>query len=354
MMPALVPNNDNDTAELLRLRLIIDTAGLGTWEWDVEADRLALSPRARDILGCGSADCRSLQRFLASILHDYVPAVAASFQRLRNGAPDRQTVEFRTTESEDATGWIRLNAVGLKSADGAVGRVVGTLDDVSLFHAAQDRLEQALAEKEMLLREVNHRVKNSLQLVASLLALEAASSGDRGVRQAFDDACGRVVTVARLHERLYDGPVSDRIALASYLPDLVRDLGHSLGLDSGPVRLSIEMSAEPYLPADRTVALALIVNELVTNTVKHAFPDGRTGQVDIRLLPGDDGAAWMLEIRDDGVGLPPDMDLMDSPNLGLRLVKTLCRQIGGKLTAQSVAEGMGTGTRVRIAMPTPG
>jgi len=249
-------------------------------------------------------------------------------------------IRFRVAGADHGNRWLKA-----EWREGEA-RGVGILTDVTEDVEATASLADLLFEQQMLLREVNHRVKNSLQLVASLLALEASGSADPRIRNAFDNACGRVVTVARLHERLYRGEEAASIDLAVYLPELIADLRHVLGLGQ-EVTLLLDIAGPLHLPTDQAVPLALLVNELVTNAVKHGFPDGRQGRIRVGLGPDPDDI-WCLSVADDGVGLPPTFDPAAVGSLGMRLIRTLVRQIGGTLRLDQNHQ---PGTRFDLILP---
>lgn len=205
-------------------------------------------------------------------------------------------------------------------------------------------LYRALADKELLLREMNHRVKNSLQLIASMLSLPGVHSTDPELRRHLAEARTRVLTVARVHERLYR---TDRIAsveFAQYLRDLCDEIAATLPEGK---RHSLVVDAEPgELPMAQAVPFALIANELVTNAVKYAYPDGSGGVIKVHFGWGANGGR-RLEVIDHGIGLPKGFDLETSGSLGMRLVRALAQQLRGRL---EIERGM-PGVRFAVSIP---
>jgi two-component sensor histidine kinase len=202
-------------------------------------------------------------------------------------------------------------------------------------------IQSALAERDLLLREVHHRVKNNLQVVASLLDLQAGILRDAPARQALQESKDRVQSMARIHEYLYKSVDVNRVAMDDYLRHLATALRHAYNAQH--IGLSVQVAVEPF-DVERAIPCALIVNELVSNAFKHAFPAGRAGEVVVALESRDD--QHVLTVRDTGVGLPPHTDPQSADSLGLRLVGLLAKQIGGMLHLAS--EG---GTTARIAFP---
>jgi two-component sensor histidine kinase len=205
------------------------------------------------------------------------------------------------------------------------------------------RLKAALAEREVLLREVHHRVKNNLQIVGSLLDLQAGLVADQSAREALAQTKQRMEAIARVHEQLYQSPELGRIEMAGYLQSLLSDLRHAYGAAAPALQVQV---AEVVLAIDAAIPCGLIVNELVTNAFKYAFPNGRPGAVDIRLAQ--EGAECQLEVSDNGIGLPPGFELDGSPALGLRLVKLLVGQLRGTWEVQ---REKGTGFRIKFPAP---
>jgi two-component sensor histidine kinase len=215
-------------------------------------------------------------------------------------------------------------------------------------HASRDRYAALAAEREVLLREVNHRVGNSLQIIASLLHLQASSSTQEGVKAALTNAMGRVAAVAQVHRRLYTSHDLKSVLLNQYLEALLEDLRRSA---EGNRMSRLTLKAEPIeIDPDRAVAIGIIVNELVMNAVKYAYPDG-AGPIHVDLrAQGDDIS---LSIADDGVGLNVKADPR-STGMGQRIVSAMA----AKLEATVERDPAHSGTRIvlqfrRVNAPAP-
>ena len=203
------------------------------------------------------------------------------------------------------------------------------------------RVKASLLEKEVLLSEVHHRVKNNLQVISSLLNLQARTVDDAQVGEMFRESRNRVRTMALTHEQLYRSEDLARVDLGRYVRDLAGSLFRSYGVDPQVVSLRLDVG-ELSLPLDSAIPCGLIINELVSNSLKHAFPDGRRGRIAISLQREGPGQAT-LRIADDGAGIPEDVDLRETASLGLQLVTSLVDQIQGALE-----EDRGDGTAFRI------
>ncbi|HTW62268.1 MAG TPA: PAS domain S-box protein [Terracidiphilus sp.] len=194
--------------------------------------------------------------------------------------------------------------------------------------AQAELVSRNLREKEVLLREIHHRVKNNLQVVQSLLKMRARLLPEGEMREAFETTVERVNAMALLHERLYQMPHIEGISLSNYLRDLFRDLFASTSLEPGQVHLRLHADDIP-LELELGVPFGLLMNELLSNSLKHAFPDGRKGNISltVRRIEG----AVRLIIRDDGRGLPENFNPAASASMGLKLAASLARQLGGAL-----------------------
>ena len=203
-------------------------------------------------------------------------------------------------------------------------------------HASRDRYAALAAEREVLLREVNHRVGNSLQIIASLLHLQANSSGQDDVKAALTNAMGRVAAVAQVHRRLYTSHDLKSVLLNQYLEALLEDLRRSA---EGNKMSRLTLNAEPIeIDPDRAVAIGIIVNELVMNAVKYAYPDG-SGPIHVALKP--EGDELLLSITDDGVGLNAATDPRGT-GMGQRIVTAMA----SKLEADVERDPNHNGTRI--------
>jgi PAS domain S-box-containing protein len=206
-----------------------------------------------------------------------------------------------------------------------------------------EKLSQSLAEKETLLREVHHRVKNNLQVISSLLTLQADTVTDAGAAIALKESQRRVFSMAMVHERLCNSQKLDEIDFAAYLQTVVRELFHSYASASGKVVSRVE--ATPVrLRMDQAIPCGLILNELVTNALKYAYPDG-SGEVLIGLTYDPDDNI-QLTVSDRGAGLPEGFDVKSTKSLGMRIVHVLSRQLGGQLSVRSRP-----GTEFRLVFP---
>ena len=235
-------------------------------------------------------------------------------------------------------GFEQLDAVNqgrfaIIAATGAMTLLMAQIFRDSAKRAARERAAK-LDERELLLRELNHRVTNNFAMVASLLQMQASRAQDPVARSALAKALSRVMSISQAHRNLYaPGGQAALVDMANYLEDLCRNLSEALFL--GEI-VRLECHAYPAsMDRDRAVAIGLVVNELVTNAAKHAFIDGVGGRISVVFEPVGEG--WRLTVRDDGKGLPADYQTSRT-GLGRGLVEAFARQAGGTL---SVADGPG-------------
>ena len=236
--------------------------------------------------------------------------------------------------------------IGLNPIDTDEGvMVLSAIVDITERKRADNQVKAALREKEILLKEVYHRVKNNLQVSASLLNLQARSTAEPAVRDVLTLSANRIKSMALIHEKLYESGDLARVSASDYFGSLVDHLLQVYQRKSAPIGVNIRCH-EVSLGIDSAIPCGLIANELISNALTHAFPSGRTGTLEVGFLRHSE-TALTLEISDDGVGLPAGFDIERTSSLGLKLVTMLTSQLGGEMTiAQS------PGTTFRITFPT--
>lgn len=198
---------------------------------------------------------------------------------------------------------------------------------------AEELVKASLAEKEVLLKEVHHRVKNNLQIISTLLDLQTESIHDDQALKSFRDSQDRIKAMALIHERLYRSRDLASIDFAEYVNNLAGFLFHSYVQDPEQISLSIDVG-DVVLEIDEAIPCGLIINELITNCLKHGFPEGRKGEIAVICHVGSNGLVT-LEVADTGIGLPAGFDLRTAGSLGLQIVAMLVRQLRGSVEMRS-------------------
>lgn len=198
----------------------------------------------------------------------------------------------------------------------------------------EEKIQASLREKEVLLKEVHHRVKNNLQVISSLLNLQSSFIEDKAAKSKFFDSIDRIRSMALLHEMLYRSKDLSGIRIRDYLENLVDSLLSSYALVKGKVQTSVSVEVEhEILHLDYAVPFGLLINELVSNALKYAFRDRENGAISIRITEEAD-YRYHMEVSDDGVGLPPGISIEDPQTLGLELVAALTNQLEGTFTVK--------------------
>ena len=264
-----------------------------------------------------------------------LPERMAKFHRVQVAefAQSRQTTRRKSERAQiagrrkDGSEFPAEASISRVEADGRTLLTV-ILRDISERAAAEERLKESVREKEALLREIHHRVKNNLQVMSSLLGLQARSVAEPLARQAFEDSQGRIHSMALIHEVLCGSPNFSRIDIADYTSQLA---AYRLRAHGAGTRIRLTTNPEEvYLDLEKAVPYGIIVNEALTNALRHGFPDGREGEVRITLRQQPGGSA-QLTVQDDGIGFPEGFDWLKAPSLGFRLIRMLAEQLKARI-----------------------
>ena len=240
---------------------------------------------------------------------------------------------------EDGTEFpVEISLSPIETEEGTL--VSAAIRDISERKLADNKLRSSLKEKEVLLKEIHHRVKNNLQIVSSMLNLQMGQIDDAKALEMFQESQGRVRSIALFHEKLYQSKDLARVDIAEYLKGLAGGLFATYGVNTDDFVLSVHAEDIP-MGVDAAISCGLIVNELVSNSLKHAFPRDRKGKVLVTLREA--GADAILEVSDDGVGFPNEIDFRNPATLGLKLVSILTEQLRGTIELDR-----STGTRFTI------
>ena len=262
---------------------------------------------------------------------------------------DRRVMETDTPEyhiiepllrADGKQAWLGTNKVPLHDSEGNVVGILGTFADITERKQAQEQIKASLKEKEVLLKEIHHRVKNNLQIISSLLKLQSGYIKDAQAIEMFKESQSRIRAMALIHEKLYQANDLSRVNFAEYVSTLTANLFRSYELTLSAVKPIINVE-NVFLEIDVAVPCGLIINELISNSLKYAFPSGSEGEIRIELYS--DNERFVLIVSDNGVGLPNNLDFLNSKTLGLQLINNLVEQLEGNVTIN----GDG-GTEVRI------
>ncbi len=288
-----------------------------------------VSPQIEGLLGFAQEEWMSSPVLWFRQLHpDDVELWNQEFARgCSTGGPFR--AECRFIARDGSVVWVHGEARLIRDEHGRPVLLQGVAFDITESKRAEEIVKASLREKEILLKEIHHRVKNNLQITSSLLRLQAARIPSPAAKQLLRESQDRIRSMALVHEMLYRSHDLARIDFGEYARSLVQQLLRSYGVDMRQVKHAIEVE-HGMLGVDEAVPCGLIINELVANSLKHAFPSNRTGRIWVRMDA--DERRCTLRVGDDGVGIPDDMDFRQTQTLGLQLVRTLTDQLEGTIS----------------------
>ncbi len=323
-----------------RLSLAVRAGGVGTWELDIINNRLAWDDQMYRLYGINPQNFSgAYDAWLKGVHPQDRERGDNEIQAAQRGEKDFDT-EFRVVWPDGSIHEIHALALVRRDISGKPFSLIGTNWDVTDQKLMMKRLQTTVTEKDALLREVHHRVKNNLAAIIGLIGLQESSLIDPGVKIAFNELGSRVSAMALVHELLYSSETLTSIDLQSYLERLTSQLSH---LYQSSANIQINIAAYGVIvDLDTAIPCGLIVTEQITNSFKYAFPDGqpRPGQqvCKITVSASQNGSAYTLTISDNGVGLPAGFDWKKSPTLGMSLIRMLGEhQLGATIQLESSA-----------------
>ncbi len=328
---------EQQTHILERLNLATRAAEVGIWDWDIQKNALVWDKQMYALYGVRPQDfAGAYEAWLAGIHPDDRVASDEMSRQARLGAREYDD-EFRIVWPNGTVRVLKAMGKVIQDATGQPARMVGVNYDITERKRAEDALRQAAADKDTLMHELQHRVKNSLAIVASLVGLEELSLTDKPARAIFANTRSRIESISALYEILYHSGDIDQINLRHYIQRLVDGLSQSYLPKSGAVTIETEL-ADTQLDLKRAMPLGIILNELVTNALKYAFPTpGQSGVIRVELAQTAEGLR--LVVADNGIGLAPPLPPGRPAGTGMKLVEMLARQLNSQLTIES-AQGV--------------
>ncbi|RPI94671.1 MAG: PAS domain S-box protein, partial [Spirochaetales bacterium] len=265
------------------------------------------------------------KNFIDFVHPDDLPGVFVSRARTLDG--QFEPMEYRLVDRDGKAVYVCTSSRPIYEGGEAVG-ITGIITDITEQKRARDQLNASLIEKDILLKEIHHRVKNNMQIISSLLNLQMDGIKDEHQKIALLDCQSRIYSMALVHERIYKSETFERVNFAEYIEVLANMLLHSHAGERAGIKLELKLESV-YISLEKAVSCGLIVNELITNGVRHAFSGKERGTLMITLRG--QGEKILLQVADDGKGLPEGFDPMKQGTLGVRLVHMLVQQIKGTL-----------------------
>jgi len=304
-----------------RYRDLVEKAGIGILIDDKEGNFRYVNKTYAGLFGYSEEEMKKLS--IRSIVHpDDVKRVMEFHGKRIRGEKVPSRYEFRGIRKDGSIIHLEVDAVELKGEE----KIVGSRSyvwDITERKQAREKIEASLREKEILLREVHHRVKNNMQVISSLFNLQSQYIKDIRSSEIFRNCQNRVRSMALIHERLYQAEDLAKVDIEEYVQSLISHLFSSYGISPEAVSLSIDIK-NVFLDISTAIPCGLIINELVSNSLKHAFPDKRKGEIRIFLKPIEEKEVE-LTVSDNGIGLPEEEDLKKTDSLGLHLVNILAK-----------------------------
>jgi len=304
-------------------------AHIGSWDWDVATDTVTWSEELFRIFqrdpGDGAPSFAEHPNF-------FNPQDMQRLKEAVEAAVSHGTsyeLELRAIRKDGATRVCLARGRAEMGPENRAARLYGSLQDITERKKDEESLRAALEERGVMLREIHHRVKNNMQLISSLLRLQSHHVKDEKVLDILNASQNRIKSIALIHQKLYQSGDFTRVNFSDYITDVVIHLFATLRIDDGRIRYRVE-ATNIHLDIGRAIPCGLIVNELVANALKHAFPEGREGEILVRMRPSD-GAGFELAVKDNGVGLPKGFDLGQEGGLGIQIVGDLAKQIDASI-----------------------
>jgi PAS domain S-box-containing protein len=313
---------------LKRLKIALESAQMGAWDLDLVNDTAIRTLEHDQIFGYDSL----LPEWGSKIFFEHiVPEDREYAQQRFDKAYETNKLYFQcriNRADNKKVRWIEVFGNVYRDEKDVPIRILGVVVDITERKESEDQLLKVIEEKEMLLTEIHHRVKNNMQIISSLLNLQSQYVEEEETLSVLKESQGRVKSMALIEEKLYQSPDMSHINFKQYVEKLVSDILQSYRANTGLIHPiiqidNIEMNMETAIPC------GLIINELVTNSIKYSFPGDREGEVRVSLK--NMGEQFVLIISDNGIGLPEDLDFQSTESLGLQLVNSLTDQLDGEI-----------------------
>lgn len=311
-----------------KFRLLVNKAQAGIYELDIPTNKFtSVNDNMCRVMGYSREEFLEMNP-AAILAGDSQSKFLERVEKVKAGKRVSDTIEYKLKKKNDEELWALLSFSFLPE-NGRLSKVIAVAQDITESKEMRDAIKVSLREKEVLLKEIHHRVKNNMQIISSLLNLQAQMVDDQKIHSMFHQTQNRIRSMGLIHEKLYKSDDLSKIDFAKYIRSLVTQLFRAFNLDPEKIKLNFMMDSA-HFDIDTAIPLGLLINELITNSFKHAFPAGREGEIKIRLKADKKGGV-VLNIGDDGIGFPKDLDFRNTESLGMQLVNDLVNQINGRV-----------------------
>ena len=335
-----------------RFRAAFHQAAVGIAHVAIDGSWLLVNQRLCDIVGYTLEELQLLT--FQDITHpDDLDADLKYINHILADHIQIYSIEKRYFCKDSSIVWVNLTVSLMREPSGEPKYFISVVEDISERQAAlrdrqqwEQQIQASLLEKEVLLKEIYHRVKNNLQVISSLLSLQSAYIKDQHDLVIFKQSQQRIASMALVHEKLYQSQDLARINFGEYIRDLVTSLFSAYEVNEDAIALRINIDEQVFLGLDTAIPCSLIIHELVSNSLKYAFPEGRNGTIYIEMNKNSDHQVTLL-VNDDGIGLPSNFNFKNMASLGWQLVDALINQIGANIDIQGA---MGVECQVKFTL----
>ncbi len=301
---------------------------IGSWEWDIQTREMSCSDEFYNIMNLEPTEFSKSYTPIINIIHpeDRQRVMDSIEHALNDHKPFSN--DYRLVQPDGSIRILSSKGEVISDNNGKALRIVGTEQDITEQKIAEQKIRSSLKEKEMLLQEIHHRVKNNLQVISSLLRLQSRYIKDQDSIDIFKETQNRVRTIAILHEKMYQSNPA-KIKFDEYVKILTEDLLYFYELDNSNIKMELNIQDITF-NIETAIPCGLIIDEIVSNSLKYAFTNGRNGLIKVELQSNDENKFYLM-ISDNGIGIPDRIDLKNANTFGMQLINYLTQQLKGTI-----------------------
>ena len=350
--PKITANKQTQLLQVSEDRYIraINAGKIGIWEWNIQNNEIYINPYLSAMLGYQEQEnYRYIDDWLQFIHPDDIESVKLAIKSYLEGLISKYEIEYRMQHKNGSYVWLFNRGTVICDAKGKPCLMSGINTDITAYKQVENQMKASLEEKEVLLQEIHHRVKNNFQIISSLLSLKARYINDQQASDILKDSQNRIMAIAMLHNNMSKKYNLSMIDFCDYINKLTTNLISSYGIERNiQIHLNVD---QVLLKTDIAIHCGLIINELVSNAIIHAFSCRKEGNIYVSFCRLEQGK-FTLNISDDGAGFPECIKLPQKQSLGLQIVWSLVEQLEGKITFNS--NKLGSLFTIKFVMPNSG